>query len=120
MAAVSETSVVIVGPKIGTQIHLEQPVVIGRDPACAVHFDSDMISRRHARVESVAGIYQVQDLGSTNGTYVNDRRVEPAELAGAIGVSGVAAGLGVSAGSSGTVTLGVAVQKDEVPEDAAE
>ncbi|MGE3671222.1 MAG: FHA domain-containing protein, partial [Polyangiaceae bacterium] len=71
---------VIVGPKIGTQIHLEQPVVIGRDPACAVHFDSDMISRRHARVESVAGIYQVQDLGSTNGTYVNDRRVETHRL----------------------------------------
>ncbi len=72
--------VVIVGPKIGTQIHLEQPVVIGRDPACSVHFDSDMISRRHARVESVAGIYQVQDLGSTNGTYVNDRRVTTQRL----------------------------------------
>lgn len=67
--------VVIVGPKIGTQIHLEQPIVLGRDPTCSVHLDSDMISRRHARVESVAGIYQVQDLGSTNGTYVNDRRI---------------------------------------------
>ncbi|MBX3181836.1 MAG: GGDEF domain-containing protein [Polyangiaceae bacterium] len=68
--------VVIVGSKIGLQIHLDRPVVMGRDPSCDIHFDSDLISRQHARVESFAGYYQLQDLGSTNGTFVNDVKVQ--------------------------------------------
>lgn len=67
--------IVIVGPKIGLQIPLASVVEMGRDPSCTVAFDSDMISRRHARVEPSVGGYEVIDLGSTNGTYVNDVKV---------------------------------------------
>ncbi len=72
--------VVIVGSKIGLQIHLDRPVVVGRDPSCDIHFDSDLISRQHARIEAFAGHYQLQDLGSTNGTFVNDVRVDQRRL----------------------------------------
>ncbi len=41
---------------------------IGRDPACEICLDDDMVSRRHARVWVDRGVWQVEDLGSRNGT----------------------------------------------------
>lgn len=69
--------VVIVGPKLGVQVPVEQePVEVGRDPACSLTIDDDdLVSRRHARVEWVGDHHRLSDLGSTNGTYVNDERV---------------------------------------------
>ncbi len=48
---------------------------IGRSPECELILDSHEVSRHHARLESVAGVFTVYDHGSANGTFVNGRRV---------------------------------------------
>lgn len=53
---------------------------IGRHPDCELVLEDDGISRNHARVYTVAGRHYVQDLGSSNGTYLNGIRIECAEL----------------------------------------
>lgn len=60
-----------VGP---TQVELEgSEAVIGRDPGCDVMIPDSSVSHRHARVYQSDGQWLVEDLGSTNGTYFNDR-----------------------------------------------
>ena len=55
----------------------EKPVIsVGRDPGADVYVDNPGVSRDHFRLErSQAGEYQVVDLGSANGTFVNDQMV---------------------------------------------
>jgi ABC-type multidrug transport system ATPase subunit len=48
---------------------------IGRDPSNDVVLDSPLVSRYHAAVEKVGQRYRLRDLGSTNGTFVNDQRI---------------------------------------------
>jgi diguanylate cyclase (GGDEF)-like protein len=48
---------------------------------CPLVIDADSVSRRHAVVEWVDGAHRVTDLGSTNGTFVNEKRVAGASLA---------------------------------------
>jgi serine phosphatase RsbU (regulator of sigma subunit) len=50
-------------------------IVIGRHPECDVQIDSNMVSRKHARIVRDSGKYFVEDLGSGNGTTVNGHRV---------------------------------------------
>jgi len=60
----------------GQEFPLTQaPVTIGRQPDCTVVLADPQVSRQHATVSYQAGRYIVQDLGSANGTYVNDRRI---------------------------------------------
>ncbi len=51
---------------------LTGPVVLGRDPTCEISFDDPGTSRRHARIRPEGDWYVVEDLGSKNGTLVND------------------------------------------------
>jgi len=55
----------------------EKPVIsVGRDPGADVYVDNPGVSRDHFRLErSQTGEYQVVDLGSANGTFVNDQMV---------------------------------------------
>ncbi|HTN52482.1 MAG TPA: diguanylate cyclase [Anaeromyxobacter sp.] len=69
------------GSVLGLQVPLEEEVTLGRDPGCAVPLPSDDVSRRHARIVAEGEGHRVQDLGSTNGTFVNGVRVEGARLA---------------------------------------
>jgi EmrB/QacA subfamily drug resistance transporter len=63
------------GPAAGTTIELVGTTIIGREGAdVAVEGDPE-ISRRHARVLVEGGRVLVEDLGSTNGTYVGERRI---------------------------------------------
>lgn len=71
----------IVGPKIGTQVAVgDEALLVGRDPSCSLHIDSDLVSRKHARVERGPGGVRAIDLRSTNGTFVNDQRITTADL----------------------------------------
>ena len=47
--------------------------VLGRDADAAVWLESPTVSRRHARINIVGGVATIEDLGSTNGTYVGGR-----------------------------------------------
>ena len=50
---------------------------LGRSGDCAELFsDVKTVSRRHARVTQSDGVWMIEDIGSTNGTWVNDRRLE--------------------------------------------
>jgi hypothetical protein len=55
-------------------------IVIGRHASCAVRVANSSVSRRHAAVARRGGVCRVRDLGSSNGTTLNGRRVEVAEL----------------------------------------
>ncbi len=56
-------------------------VVIGRGSDCSLQLDRDSVSRRHVRLRPGVSGWMVEDLGSTNGTYVNDKPVERGALA---------------------------------------
>jgi diguanylate cyclase (GGDEF)-like protein len=73
--------VIISGPEMGRRIDLtHEEVSIGRSEQCTVFVNSDLVSRRHAAINRILRHYIVVDLKSTNGTFVNDQRVERAEL----------------------------------------
>lgn len=54
----------------------EDHTVIGRATSCTIHIPDPEISRQHVRIVAQgANMYAVEDLGSTNGTFVNGRRI---------------------------------------------
>jgi len=55
-------------------------LVAGRSSECDIVLGQDEVSRRHARFERKGDVYEVSDLGSVNGTFVNGRRVERGQL----------------------------------------
>ncbi|MCB1588635.1 MAG: FHA domain-containing protein [Xanthomonadales bacterium] len=63
------------GETFGRIFPVGQTIVAGRQSECEIHIPSDGISRRHAELKLTADGVMVQDLGSANGTYINDRRV---------------------------------------------
>jgi predicted component of type VI protein secretion system len=76
------TLVVTQGALTGQRLELEGELVIGRE-GVAVTIDDPELSRRHAAVRPVDGGFEVEDLGSLNGTFVNGRRIEgPTKLSG--------------------------------------
>jgi predicted component of type VI protein secretion system len=66
--------------------HLTVPskeVLIGRDEGCYIRMGSPDISRRHCSLRATSEGILVEDLGSSNGTYVNDLRItKPTVLKG--------------------------------------
>jgi hypothetical protein len=55
-------------------------ILVGRSAACDVVLLTDAVSRRHARFERTGEAWSVTDLGSMNGTFVGDVRVERAPV----------------------------------------
>ena len=69
------------GKDVGRSVRLTAEAIdIGRSEECAVAVNSEGVSRRHARVQRIFGLYFVTDLESTNGTYVNGKRVQMVQL----------------------------------------
>jgi pSer/pThr/pTyr-binding forkhead associated (FHA) protein len=75
--------VVLDGPGLrgGSVVEIREPTVAGRGPESTLELDGDdFASARHARIEPrVDGVW-VEDLGSTNGTFVNGARVTTERL----------------------------------------
>ena len=72
---------VIEGDKKGQSLDLSDEVIIGRAEKCHLVLEDSYVSQMHARIFSRDGAVLVEDLGSTNGTYVNRRRItSPTEL----------------------------------------
>ena len=74
---------VLEGPQAGLRYALEaknQDVVIGRDPACEFVIDSDVISRKHSRIEKRFDTVVLHDLHSKNGVFVNRERITEKRL----------------------------------------
>jgi diguanylate cyclase (GGDEF)-like protein len=61
---------------LGLQVPLAADVELGRDPTCTVRLPAEDVSRRHARVTADGDGHVLVDLASTNGTWVNGRRVD--------------------------------------------
>lgn len=67
---------IVEGSQAGRQLPLDSVVDVGREPSLPLHLDEDtQVSRRHARIAVQGGAVVVEDLGSTNGTYVNDQPI---------------------------------------------
>ncbi len=52
-----------------------QEITVGRDPECAFGIPEEVISRQHAKIQKKWGGIAIADLGSKNGTYVNNKRI---------------------------------------------
>ena len=50
-------------------------MVMGRAPECELALEDTFVSQQHARLFAKNGSWYVEDLGSTNGTFVNDQRL---------------------------------------------
>jgi pSer/pThr/pTyr-binding forkhead associated (FHA) protein len=75
--------VVTAGPLSGTRITLgEQAILIGRADDSTLVLTDDFASSRHARLTNRSGQWYVEDLGSTNGTYLDQQRVQGPLLIG--------------------------------------
>jgi pSer/pThr/pTyr-binding forkhead associated (FHA) protein len=71
------------GPNAGQRVPLGSavdgtPLLIGRGPDAAIRLDDDYVSTRHARIGVSGETWYVEDLGSTNGTYIGNQRLTQA------------------------------------------
>ena len=73
-----EVKLIVVGGKsAGKEILVQGPeFVVGRAEDCHLRPQSDRVSRRHTAIRIGEGLAAVRDLGSTNGTFVNDEKLE--------------------------------------------
>ncbi|HEX7188165.1 MAG TPA: FHA domain-containing protein [Actinomycetes bacterium] len=73
---VPSTLVVTQGALSGTTVRLgDQPVTLGRSQESTIVLDDDYVSGRHARFYPRDGQWLVEDMGSTNGTYIDRTKV---------------------------------------------
>ena len=75
---------VVTSPELvqGATIEVSAPTVIGRDAQSGIRLDHDeYVSSRHARIEPRPEGAWVDDLGSTNGTFVNGSRLKKGRIA---------------------------------------
>lgn len=66
---------VIEGPLKGKTLELADELTIGRAEKCHLVLDDTYVSQVHARIHGKGEAVMVEDLGSTNGTYLNRRRI---------------------------------------------
>ena len=69
------------GPNAGSKFFLDQDGTdIGRHPDSDIFLDDITVSRRHAQIRREAAGFELVDVGSLNGTYINRERVEKTAL----------------------------------------
>ena len=74
------TQVVVVdGATAGDAVPLDEaPILVGRGADAAIRLDDDYVSTRHARIARSGDQWFIEDLGSTNGTYIGSQRLTQA------------------------------------------
>jgi two-component system, NtrC family, sensor kinase len=112
---------VIRGNDQGTRFELEEPILrLGRDSSSGVRLHDTEVSRHHAELRRIDDEYIISDLGSSNGTYVNGRRVRQHLLASGDQVQ-VGTTLMLYTGPSGEpeedLARGIAIATDTPPGD---
>ena len=71
--------VIVEGANAGEEVSLDEaPLLIGRGSDAAIRLDDDYVSTRHALIAASGDQWYVEDLGSTNGTYVGSSRITEA------------------------------------------
>jgi ribosomal protein L40E len=69
------------GGRSGETFPLEsERITVGRSPDCDIFLDDVTVSRKHAAITKDGNAFSIKDEGSLNGTFVNRKRVEGAEL----------------------------------------
>jgi hypothetical protein len=69
------------GGRAGETFHPDaERTTIGRSPDCGIFLDDVTVSRKHAVLTQRNGVFTIEDQGSLNGTFVNRKRVESAQL----------------------------------------
>lgn len=78
----ARASVVIVeGPGAGQEYPLEKAVsVVGREKGADILLPDATVSRRHVALEVASGAFRLKDLGSTNGTLLNGRKIRESAI----------------------------------------
>jgi hypothetical protein len=71
--------VAALGHEPGTVLDLAHGATLGRSDSAEVRVDDPYASSAHARIYAYGDFMQLEDMGSTNGTYLNGRRVRGAE-----------------------------------------
>jgi diguanylate cyclase (GGDEF)-like protein len=104
------TLTVLRGCDVGKTFTLDSDrIVIGRAPECEIWLDDSCASREHARiVRRSSARYVIEDLGSTNGTFVGERRIERGESVQLLN------GARVQIGPTSLLRFGIADPRDEM------
>jgi FHA domain/zinc-ribbon domain len=68
------------GGRAGEMFPLDGETTVGRSPECGIFLDDVTVSRKHAILRERDGDFFIEDQGSLNGTFVNRKRVESAQL----------------------------------------
>ena len=61
----------------GKRVRLTDEMTIGRDKSNVIRVDDPLVSRIHCIVHLIRNSWYIEDAGSTNGTWVNDKRLRP-------------------------------------------
>lgn len=65
----------------GNEYYVKKDVyIIGRAPDCDLVINENTVSGKHSRISKVGDHFTIQDMGSTNGTFVNDVKIDKKEL----------------------------------------
>ena len=65
----------VAGEAFGRTYHLLSPTVVGRTPECDISIDAPGLSRMHARLRPSRDGLEIEDLRSTNGSFLNGKRI---------------------------------------------
>jgi two-component system, cell cycle response regulator len=69
--------VVIYGLELGKKFDLNRPqIIVGRSSKAEIQIDQEAVSRNHCKIINTGNAIMLRDMGSTNGTYVNDEMID--------------------------------------------
>lgn len=66
---------IVEGAEAGRVLHVGEGIELGREPSLPGAINDDQVSRKHARLTPAGAGVRAEDLGSSNGTYVNDQPI---------------------------------------------